>query len=114
MKSELNSSVQMKTQKTMAFDTTTPRPTARPNTEPFHTLTLHSGVGRPIKLAAAGPGQKPDQADVSINPVFAPCSLSDLRSEILRHFSSSPLPPSLASGRCTALSFPHRSSRSVF
>ena len=41
-------------------------------------------------------------ADVHL-PLLAPCSRSGFRSEILRPFFSSSLPPWLASGHCTAI-----------
>ena len=72
--------------------------------EPLPKRVLNHRIGLPIKLSTALSGRAPMSAAEWIDPSFVPCSLSGSRSEILRPFSSSSLPPSLVSGRCTALS----------
>ena len=75
-----------------------------PMPEPLHKVALHADYGPPITAMLVG--QTPTAvvaADDVDQPCFVPCSLSGFRIETLRPISSSSLPPSLVSGRCTAL-----------
>ena len=78
-----------------------------PAAEPLRADALHHGAGLPMKGFNATAGQRGGDAAADRFTSFVPCSLSGSRSEILRPISSSSLSPSLASGRCTALSFTH-------